>query len=284
MKTRMFDNGGYVYIENSCIKGWHKCESNEFFANMPAYTGELDDKMLKWIGGKIDKELMLKVFALISHFPNTEVMICLYYNTIEKKWMAHIPKQKGSPAHVAYSDEDWETPQGWTFLGTIHTHPNMAAFWSGTDTTDQTLKDGLHIVLGLTSGKVTSYQCSLFYNKKRYDQKDAVDMPDNDDVIPEADAEWVSRVEVEYIPEPRAKSGSLYDFQQYGVVEPVETWPILNDAEDDDEFILSTLSCLAKYPEDVAYSLVQEILQTLGENMLSEAVGEARLENINASL
>ena len=101
---------------------------------------------------------------------------------------------------------------------------------------------------------------------------------------PEADAEWISRVEVEYIPEPIAKSGSLYDFPQYEVVEPAETWPMLNDAEDDDEFILSTLSCLAKYPEDVAYSLVQEILQTLGENMLSDAVGEARLENINASL
>lgn len=98
-------------------------------------------------------------------------MVALYYNPDDAKWFAALPKQRGTGAHVAYSDSgDMQIPQGYYFSGTIHSHPNMGAFWSGTDTKDQKDKTGLHMVVGTdSSGTMRTHLCSLFLMGEQYD-------------------------------------------------------------------------------------------------------------------
>lgn len=303
MKTRMYENGGYIYIDTETVKGWHHCDNAEFFANLQPYNDELEDKKLKWVGAPIDKDTMKDVLALVGHYPKTEVMICLYYNTVEKKWLPHVPKQKGSPAHVAYDDEQYTPPEGYEFLGTIHTHPNMSAFWSGTDTNDQGLKNGLHIVLGLTDGKLNTYKCSLFLNKKQYDQEGAVIMPEKEEALPEAKKEWLDLVEedfqtaiskkfdlvsntadlykkynVDYIDDQSSSYTKYSNFDDYWAIHKYDfDYGYEPAKEDEDNFILDVEEALNCFSNDTAYALVQEILTTLGETELVTKVGEARL-------
>jgi hypothetical protein len=215
MRFRAFEEGGYVYIDGNVIKGWHKCGKDEFFANLNPYNNELEGKGLKWCGAPLDKHLMADVLSLVRHYPRTEVMFCLYYNEEEQKWLVHVPKQKGSPAYVSYSDEDYEPPKGYYFSGTIHTHPNMSAFWSGTDTGDQKKKNGLHVVLGLRDGHYNQHLCSIFYNGKQYDQEGCVELPEGE--LPETNKEWLSSVEEVFEP-PKTKSvvsSYYYDMDTY---------------------------------------------------------------------
>lgn len=194
MKSRIYDNGGWVYIENETVKGWHHCKDSEFFANQVEYKGELDDKLIKWVGAPIPKDLFAKCLALIKAFPTTEVMICLSYNPKKKQWFASVPKQSGSGASVRY-DGDEKEPKGFYFMGTIHSHPNMSAFWSGTDIEDQTRLTGLHIVVGTSMGTMTSHLISFFLHGKRYDQTDdVIEMPDINN-LPDVDPEWKAKVD-----------------------------------------------------------------------------------------
>ena len=195
MKSRIYDNGGWVYLENETVKGWHHCKDSEFFANQVEYKGELDDKLIKWVGAPIPKDLFAKCLALIKAFPTTEVMICLSYNPKKKQWFASVPKQSGSGASVRYDGDDEKEPKGFYFIGTIHSHPNMSAFWSGTDIEDQTRLTGLHIVVGTSMGTMTSHLISFFLHGKRYDQTDdVIEMPDTNN-LPEVDPEWKAKVD-----------------------------------------------------------------------------------------
>lgn len=195
MKSRIYANGGWVYLDNETVKGWHHCKDSEFFANQSEYKGELDDKLIKWVGAPIPKDLFAKCLALIKAFPTTEVMICLSYNPKKKQWFASVPKQSGSGASVRYDGDDEKEPKGFYFMGTIHSHPNMSAFWSGTDIEDQTRLTGLHIVVGTSMGTMTSHRISFFLHGKRYDQTDdVIEMPDLD-ALPDVDPEWKAKVD-----------------------------------------------------------------------------------------
>lgn len=217
-KSRIYADGGYIYIDGQCVQGWHKCGDKEFFAHQKDYTGELDTQMLKWLGAPIPKEIMLKVAALAYEFPAMEVMVCLYYSTKERKWLANVPRQKGHGAYVKYDDEDFKEPEGYAFLGTIHTHPGMNAFWSGTDRNDQNRKNGLHMVLGLRDGRIDQVLCSLFFNGKQYDQPDAFELPSPDEPLPEVDSAWKAKVELQVVPAP---------------AEPLKTWKPSVSVKDD---------------------------------------------------
>ena len=160
MKSRIYANGGWVYLDNETVKGWHHCKDSEFFANQSEYKGELDDKLIKWVGAPIPKDLFAKCLALIKAFPTTEVMICLSYNPKKKQWFASVPKQSGSGASVRYDGDDEKEPKGFYFMGTM-----------------------------------TSHLISFFLHGKRYDQTDdVIEMPDLD-ALPDVDPEWKAKVD-----------------------------------------------------------------------------------------
>ena len=190
------DGKAYVCMQEGLIQGWKETTN---IAELCSYKEEHDRAPsaragLQWVGEAVPESVVGDALALIKHYNSFEIMIALFYNPDSSDWIARVPNQKGTGAHVAYDEsEDLDVPGGYYFQGTIHSHPNMGAFWSGTDTNDQGGKAGVHLVIGTnSSGDMTSSKASLFYAGKQYDADYAFKFPD---VVPEARPDWVSRIE-----------------------------------------------------------------------------------------
>lgn len=285
MRSKVFETGGYIYIDSPNAKGWHQCEPEEFFANQRPYDTELNKDLLKWTGAKVGKDLLLQVAALANCFPRMEIMVCLYYSSTEQKWLANVPKQKGSGAHVKYDDEDFEPPKGYEFLGTIHTHPEMSAFWSCIDRNDQNRKNGLHLVLGLRNGKINEVLCSLFYNGKQYDQPDAYELPAADDPLPEVNEDWKAKVTMQELQEPKLNivkdTTALLEpdwYPSYSSADFMYGSDSISPCLSDTASYFDVLNSAVKLDEPQLYELCAQLLEILGQNDLAAVVDTAAAE------
>lgn len=285
MRSKVFETGGYIYIDSPNAKGWHQCEPEEFFANQRPYDTELNKDLLKWTGAKVGKDLLLQVAALANCFPRMEIMVCLYYSSTEQKWLANVPKQKGSGAHVKYDDENFDPPKGYEFLGTIHTHPEMSAFWSCVDRNDQNRKNGLHLVLGLRNGKINEVLCSLFYNGKQYDQPDAYELPAADDPLPEVNEDWKSKVTMQELQEPKLSivkdTISLLEpdwYPSYSSADFMYGSDSISPCLSDTASYFDVLNSAVKLDEPQLYELCAQLLEILGQNDLAAVVDTAAAE------
>jgi len=286
MRSKVFETGGYIYIDSPNAKGWHQCEPEEFFANQRPYDTELNKDLLKWTGAKVGKDLLLQVAALANCFPRMEIMVCLYYSSTEQKWLANVPKQKGSGAHVKYDDEDFEPPKGYEFLGTIHTHPEMSAFWSCVDRNDQNRKNGLHLVLGLRNGKINEVLCSLFYNGKQYDQPDAYELPAVDDPLPEVNEDWKAKVTMQELVEPKLNivkdTTALLEpdwYPSYSSADFMYGSDSISPCLSDTASYFDVLNSAVKLDEPQLYELCAQLLEILGQNDLAAVVDTAAAES-----
>lgn len=285
MRSKVFETGGYIYIDSPNAKGWHQCEPEEFFANQRPYDTELNKDLLKWTGAKVGKDLLLQVAALANCFPRMEIMVCLYYSSTEQKWLANVPKQKGSGAHVKYDDEDFDPPKGYEFLGTIHTHPEMSAFWSCVDRNDQNRKNGLHLVLGLRNGKINEVLCSLFYNGKQYDQPDAYELPAADDPLPEVNEDWKAKVTMQELQEPKLNivkdTTALLEpdwYPSYSSADFMYGSDSISPCLSDTASYFDVLNSAVKLDEPQLYELCAQLLEILGQNDLAAVVDTAAAE------
>lgn len=285
MRSKVFETGGYIYIDSPNAKGWHQCEPEEFFANQRPYDTELNKDLLKWTGAKVGKDLLLQVAALANCFPRMEIMVCLYYSSTEQKWLANVPKQKGSGAHVKYDDENFDPPKGYEFLGTIHTHPEMSAFWSCVDRNDQNRKNGLHLVLGLRNGRINEVLCSLFYNGKQYDQPDAYELPAADDTLPEVNEDWKSKVTMQELQEPKLNivkdTTSLLEpdwYPSYSSADFMYGSDSISPCLSDTASYFDVLNSAVKLDEPQLYELCAQLLEILGQNDLAAVVDTAAAE------
>lgn len=285
MRSKVFETGGYIYIDSPNAKGWHQCEPEEFFANQRPYDTELNKDLLKWTGAKVGKDLLLQVAALANCFPRMEIMVCLYYSSTEQKWLANVPKQKGSGAHVKYDDENFDPPKGYEFLGTIHTHPEMSAFWSCVDRNDQNRKNGLHLVLGLRNGKINEVLCSLFYNGKQYDQPDAYELPAADDPLPEVNEDWKAKVTMQELQEPKLNivkdTTSLLEpdwYPSYSSADFMYGSDSISPCLSDTASYFDVLNSAVKFDEPQLYELCAQLLEILGQNDLAAVVDTAAAE------
>lgn len=285
MRSKVFETGGYIYIDSPNAKGWHQCEPEEFFANQRQYDAELNKDLLKWTGAKVGKDLLLQVAALANCFPRMEIMVCLYYSSTELKWLANVPKQKGSGAHVKYDDEDFDPPKGYEFLGTIHTHPEMSAFWSCVDRNDQNRKNGLHLVLGLRNGKINEVLCSLFYNGKQYDQPDAYELPAADDPLPEVNEDWKAKVTMQELQEPKLNivkdTTALLEpdwYPSYSSADFMYGSDSISPCLSDTASYFDVLNSAVKLDEPQLYELCAQLLEILGQNDLAAVVDTAAAE------
>lgn len=180
-------------MESPCLEGWVAPKNLE---ELQTYATKALDKDRfpgpKWVGAKLPAELMKKVLGTLRQFPHTETAYTLYYNATEGKWDVKCPEQSGQGASVSFEDDGTGMPVGYTLMGSIHTHPEMGAFWSGTDLHDQQFKAGLHIVFGLHDGLVTQHKCTVFMPNAQEDQNiwdvlEEVDFSQAYDPVPE----WV---------------------------------------------------------------------------------------------
>ena len=148
-----------------------------------------------WKGSKFPAALMQQVLGTIHEFPRMETAYSLYYNIRTKEWAVKCPDQNGAGASVSYEDDGSGMPDGFSIIGSIHTHPEMSAFWSGTDLNDQTKKHGIHFVFGLRDGLVRYSLCTVFTPTEQFDQDihNVVEEFDWNQVYP-AVPEWVETI------------------------------------------------------------------------------------------
>lgn len=189
-------DGVRVRLESPCLEGWIEPKNLDDLRTYAARDLPKDKfPGPKWIGAKMPTELVQKVLGTIHEFPHTETAYVLYYNPIEKKWAIKCPEQSGGGAAVSFEDDGTGMPEGYLITGSIHTHPEMGAFWSGTDLNDQQFKAGLHIVFGLHDGLVTQSKCTVFMPNAQEDQNlwDVLEETDFTKVY-EPVAEWVETI------------------------------------------------------------------------------------------
>lgn len=191
-----------VHTKSPMLVGWEECTDLDV---IKAFAPKCDPKYkpgLTWIGSKMPSELFKKVLGTIAQFPRMETAFSIYYRISDKSWHIKVPAQYGHGASVRFEDNGDGVPAGYALIGSIHTHPEMGAFWSGTDMNDQSRKYGLHMVFGLRSGKVDQHKCTIFTPTAKYDQQlwDVVEETDLKADY-EAPKEWVDKIKAqEYKP------------------------------------------------------------------------------------
>lgn len=151
-----------IHTSSPLIEGWEVCKDLKTLMAFTRNTPSDQKEEIKWCGPKIPKKIWENLFGTMAKFPNMEVHFNIYVRLKTGEYAIKCPKQCGYGALVHSVDNLDGMPEGYTMIGTIHTHPNMSAFWSTRDMDDQKGKHGLHFVFGLTNGKPTSYKCSVF--------------------------------------------------------------------------------------------------------------------------
>jgi len=117
---------------------------------------------------KIPKKDICKIFYFLRAVyeeHRSEGMVLLFYNEDTGLHYQIAPSQKVSGAGVDY--ERGYTKEGYTMIGTIHSHANFSAFHSGTDHNDETSFDGLHITIGNVMDDDFSVSASIMANGHR---------------------------------------------------------------------------------------------------------------------
>lgn len=187
-----------VHTKSPMLEGWEPCKDLEVIkAFAPKCNPRYQPGMI-WIGSKMPTGLFQKVLGTFAQFPKMETAYSIYYRLSDKSWHIKVPSQCGAGASVQFEDKGDGVPAGYALIGSIHTHPEMGAFWSGTDMNDQKSKYGLHMVFGLRGGKVAHHKCSIFTPTDKYDQE-LWSVVEETDLTADYDApqEWVEKIKAQ---------------------------------------------------------------------------------------
>lgn len=92
-------------------------------------------------------------FRLVDAQHGTESIVMLTYDTNKEGpegWGILVPDQKNTSTHCNYDPHSIAEvkPDNVMIVGSVHSHPDMSAYASGTDHKDQADFDGLHITFG----------------------------------------------------------------------------------------------------------------------------------------
>jgi len=92
-------------------------------------------------------------FRLVDAQHGTESIVMLTYDTTKEGsegWGILVPDQENTSAHCNYDPHSIAEmkPDHVMIVGSVHSHPKMAAYASGTDHADQADFDGIHITYG----------------------------------------------------------------------------------------------------------------------------------------
>lgn len=131
--------------------------------NMPAIPHVLVDKLDQF-------------FRLVDAQHGTESIVMLTYD-IDKEgpegWGILVPDQVNTSVHCNYDPDSIARikPDNVMIVGSVHSHPGMAAYASGTDHADQADFDGIHITFGWqksVNNGATQYYAELQMAGKAY--------------------------------------------------------------------------------------------------------------------
>ena len=211
---RVTKKGAFVYTEALFAKGWQPVRDLHRLCEFSEDPGD-DLELFHWTGPKIPQGILQDIAGTIAKFPHYEIGFMLYLNPIGNYWTVKAPPQEGTSVSLRFQYQ--EPPEGCMWVGTIHTHPQMSAFWSSTDMADQLTRGGLHIVYGLTDGRVASQKISMFTPDGVHDVKpeDIYQDPGalHEDVTHVNEA-WYNEISRQYAPELHKHTPSVLVFNE----------------------------------------------------------------------
>lgn len=105
-----------------------------------------------WGGPKIPWQTFLSILAFfkeVYRLHKSEVMLQVWMREVEGQWEVDVtvPKQTATGGSVDSTHVTWQR-EGWIILADIHSHAQMAPFFSGTDDRDDTGRGHIHGVVG----------------------------------------------------------------------------------------------------------------------------------------
>jgi len=109
---------------------------------------------------------VLEFFKAVYQKFAGEAIVLLFYNEKTGKYKVVPPTQKVTAAACDYNRG--VTIEGFTMIGTIHSHANFSAFHSGVDDADEKTFDGLHITYGNVMSDEFSLSASIVANGSRF--------------------------------------------------------------------------------------------------------------------
>jgi PRTRC genetic system protein A len=154
--------------------GMMKCRNNPFFRSCVKAQGapsELEPQkpFMKLRYPKLPKVLLEQVvgfFSAIQKKFDSEAYVCMLWNKDTKEYELFCPEQEISGGHVTY--ELPQLPPHLMVVGDIHSHVNMSAFASGTDTDDEEFRPGVHIVVGKIKSEPPEFHIEAVVDGTRF--------------------------------------------------------------------------------------------------------------------
>ncbi len=178
--------------------------------NMPAIPKVIVDKLDEF-------------FRLVDAQHGTESIVLLTFDPSKNDssgWGVLVPEQTNTSVHCNYNPDSIveEKPENVLIVGSVHSHPGMAAYASGTDHADQADFDGLHITYGwqktLNNG-ATQYHIEMQMAGTSWTLKPE-DVFESFDIKKEPDpdvVEWSEKVKKVY--PPLHQQAGVSSIQQY---------------------------------------------------------------------
>jgi len=206
-QTVTFETQWFKVVNNFVGRAVSKCApvlSDDFISleeqahyNMPFIPHIIVDKLDQF-------------FRLVDAQHGTESIVMLTYD-LDKEgsegWGILVPDQENTAAHCNYDPHSIAEmkPDNVMIVGSVHSHPKMAAYASGTDHADQADFDGIHITYGWqksVNNGATQYHIELQMSGNAYTlQPEDVfeDFVVNKEPDPEV-VEWTGKVKKELPP------------------------------------------------------------------------------------
>lgn len=118
---------------------------------------------------KVIVDKLDEFFRLVDAKYGTESIVLLTFDPSKNDssgWGVLVPEQTNTSVHCKYDPDSIveQKPDDVLIVGSVHSHPNMAAYASGTDHADQADFDGLHITYGWqksVNGGATQYHIEM---------------------------------------------------------------------------------------------------------------------------
>lgn len=142
--------------------------ANDPFGNNFAAVEEVAEYSMPPIP-KVIVDKLDEFFRLVDAQHHTESIVILTYDTAKEGsdgWGVLVPDQENTSVHCKYDADSIAAikPDDVMIVGSVHSHPGMAAYASGTDHADQADFDGIHITYGWQNsinGGATQYHIEL---------------------------------------------------------------------------------------------------------------------------
>lgn len=149
-------NGVWVHKDTKFLTSMVKVNQIGFLA--PINAPKIEYKLPKIDLNTFFKAVMF--FKKVFKTHGSESVLILVYSESLNKYDLVCPKQTVAYTSIDY-DPEIEVPDGYTQIGTIHSHCDFNASHSSTDIRDENFFDGIHITVGHVNKSKFSLACSL---------------------------------------------------------------------------------------------------------------------------